>query len=86
MVVAPRATPPAATDLALAWMAMSSSTRQVIRDAARSAASPVDDDTWTRARGWALALGVAYVAHARSDPQFEALGLATIDAVLNEQA
>lgn len=74
-----------ATDLALGWMAMSPSTRQVFRDAARSEASPVDDNTWTRARGWALALGVAFVAHARSDPQFEALGLATIDAVLSEQ-
>jgi len=35
-----------------------------------------------RGRGWALALGLAYLANSASTPDFARLGLATIDAVL----
>jgi hypothetical protein len=41
-----------------------------------------DDDTWRRARGWALALGVAYVASSANDPVLAAEGHAAIAAVL----
>ncbi len=54
------------------------------RDAARNADSAVDDDTWARARGWALAPGVSYLAHSRDDPRLESLGVNTVEAVLSD--
>ena len=39
-----------------------------------------------RARGWALALGLAYVASSRDDEAMDALARATIDAALNDPA
>jgi aminoglycoside phosphotransferase (APT) family kinase protein len=74
-----------ATDLAVAWMLLPPSHRPVFRAASRPASNPVDDDTWTRARGWALALGVAYLAGSRDDEPLAALGRATIDAALRDQ-
>jgi hypothetical protein len=38
-----------------------------------------------RARAWALALGVAYLAHARDDGALAALGRRTVDAALDER-
>jgi len=74
-----------ATDLSVAWMTMSAAARLVFRDAARNSDSPIDDHTWARARGWALALGVAYLAHSHNDPRLATLGMTTVDAVLSEQ-
>jgi hypothetical protein len=65
-------------------MTMSASARLAFRDAARNSDNPIDDHTWARARGWALALGVAYLAHSRNDPRLETLGVTTVDAVLTE--
>jgi len=45
-----------------------------------------DDAMRARARGWALALGLAYVANSRGNSAFGDLGLRTIDAALNENA
>jgi aminoglycoside phosphotransferase (APT) family kinase protein len=70
-----------ATDLGIAWMLLPPAVRPVLRDAAG-----VDDATWARARGWALALGLAYLASPLSAPAFTRLGFATIDAVLAEPA
>jgi len=39
-----------------------------------------------RARGWALALGLAYLAASRDDEAMGALGRATIDAALNDNS
>jgi hypothetical protein len=36
------------------------------------------------ARGWALALALAYLAHSRDDEAMGALGRATLDAALND--
>jgi hypothetical protein len=44
--------------------------------------SATDGDTWIRARGWALALGLAYLTNSRDDEALGALGRATIDAAL----
>ena len=38
------------------------------------------DDTWMRARGWALALGLAYLASSREDEAMGALGRTIVDA------
>jgi aminoglycoside phosphotransferase (APT) family kinase protein len=73
-----------ATDLSIAWMLLPSSVRRSFLESARGPAHPLDDDTWMRARGWALALGLVYVAKSRDDEAIGALGRATIDAALND--
>jgi aminoglycoside phosphotransferase (APT) family kinase protein len=53
-----------ACDLVIAWNLLSPETRPLFR-----AALQVDDATWTRARGWALATGLnAYTAYAATNP------------------
>ena len=37
-----------------------------------------------RARGWALALGLAYLVHSRDDAGMAALGHRTVNAALDE--
>lgn len=74
-----------ATDLSVAWMWLSPSARSTFRASARGQLDPIDDDTWVRARGWALALGLAYLATARDDELMGALGRATIESALNEK-
>lgn len=66
-----------ATDLGVAWTLLPAEVRPLLREAL-----DVDDDTWGRGRGWALSLGLAYLAHSADDPDFGRCGLATIDAVL----
>lgn len=66
-----------ATDLGVAWTLLPAEVRPLLREAL-----DVDDDTWARGRGWALSLGLAYLAHSADDPDFGRCGLATIDAVL----
>lgn len=69
-----------ATDLAIRWM-LPRSMRETF------AAWPADDDAEAsrmRARGWALVLGVAWLAHARDDVGMASLGRMTIDAALQE--
>jgi aminoglycoside phosphotransferase (APT) family kinase protein len=58
-----------ATDLAVAWMLFPPDTRLVFR----TAAGRVDDATWSRARAWALALGLAYLASSADNELFSAL-------------
>ena len=69
-----------ATDLSIAWMMFPAAARATFR----AAAGPVDDDTWARARGWALALGVVYVESSADRPLFEQLGRRVIDAALHD--
>lgn len=73
-----------ATDLSVSWMLLPPPARSTFRASACGAFDPIDDDTWMRARGWALALGLAYLASSRDDEAMGALGRATIDAVLND--
>lgn len=68
-----------ATDLAIAWMLLPPRSRAVLR-----AGSGVDDATWERGRGWALTLGLAYLANSASTPGFAEVGAATIAAVLDD--
>jgi aminoglycoside phosphotransferase (APT) family kinase protein len=57
-----------ACDLVIAFSLMSADSRAVFRDALG-----VDDATWTRGRGWALATGLnAYTAYAAVDPRVAA--------------
>ena len=74
-----------ATDLSVIWM-LPSSARSIFRASTRGQFNAIDDHTWMRARGWALALGLAYLASSRDDEAMGALGRATIDAALNDPA
>jgi aminoglycoside phosphotransferase (APT) family kinase protein len=66
-----------ATDLAVLWM-LPPALRWPV-----DASSGDDPAALTmRARGWALALGLAYLAHSRGDPAVAALGGNTIGAAL----
>lgn len=67
-----------ATDLAAGWMLLPPRSRPTLR----RHAGDVDDDTWARARGWALALSLAMLAHSADRPAVTALGRRTLDAVL----
>src|SRR4051794_37219240 len=67
-----------ATDLALGWMLFEGEARACFR----AEAGDVDDDTWARARGWALGIGMACVTNSADNPPFHALGVRTVAAAL----
>jgi aminoglycoside phosphotransferase (APT) family kinase protein len=69
-----------AVDLAVGWMLFSPRERATLR----ASAGGVDDDTWARARGWALALGLVALAHSADDPSFRSFGRAVVEAVLDD--
>jgi aminoglycoside phosphotransferase (APT) family kinase protein len=71
-----------ATDLAFAWSMLPAHARLTFR----RAAGDIDDDTWQRARAWALAFGVAYVARSADDPRMTRVGHATLAAVLSDRS
>ena len=75
-----------AVDLSVAWILLPTNVRSIFRDCARDRLAPVDNDTWMRARGWALLLGLAYLANSRDDESLGALGKTTIDAALRNEA
>jgi len=71
-----------ATDLAVAWMLFPPEHRPTFRTAAGPAAA--DDDTWARARGWALALGLAILASSADNPAYHQLATRTLAAVFGD--
>jgi len=75
-----------ATDLSVAWSALPLEVRPTFRAAASNTFDPIDDATWVRARGWALTLGLVGIANSRDDPQLEALGHSTVQAVLDDDS
>ena len=72
-----------ATDLSIIWMLLPAAHSTFLASARRQF-SAIDEDTWMRARGWALALGLTYLANSQDDEAMGALGRATIDAALND--
>jgi len=70
-----------ATDLSVIWM-LPASVRSIFL--APGQLNATDDDTWIRARGWALAFGLAYLASSQDDEAMGALGRAVIDAALHD--
>ena len=74
-----------ATDLSVGWMLLPADCREEFRDSYRYA-SPhgLDDDTWARARGWALTLALSFLANSADNPRMAAIGASTLRAVLNE--
>jgi aminoglycoside phosphotransferase (APT) family kinase protein len=72
-----------ATDLAVAWMLLPPSARPIFR-AAADGCGWIGDHTWMRARGWALVLGLAFLASSRDNAVMGALGRATLEAALSD--
>ncbi len=76
-----------ATDLAVMWMLLAPAHRDTLfRAAGWSRSDERGEYVWRRARGWALALGVAYVAHAPEGDPLAALGRQTMHAALTTDA
>lgn len=69
-----------ASDLAGAWTFLGRADRDRFREAA-GAQAPIDDDTWARARGWALALGTAM---ANGDDRVAEFGRRALRAALDD--
>jgi len=72
-----------AADLSVAWMLLPGGCRDAFRTAYGAAGGhPASDSTWARARGWALALSLVFLAHSADNPLLAGVGRRTIDAVL----
>jgi len=69
-----------ATDLAVAWMLFPADVQTMFR----TAYGEVDDETWERARGWALSLATSHLAHSADNPAMSRVGTMTIDRLLRE--
>jgi aminoglycoside phosphotransferase (APT) family kinase protein len=69
-----------ACDLAVAWMMLPLGEHRTLRNVAGG----IDDHTWTRARGWALNLALAYLASSADNPVMQHIGVTTIEAVLSD--
>ena len=75
-----------AVDFAVAWMLWPPDTQVVFRQMVnRRTAGPVDSALWRRARGWALGLGLAYLANSLDNPLMRTIGRRTLAAVLAER-
>jgi aminoglycoside phosphotransferase (APT) family kinase protein len=67
-----------ATDLSVAWMLLPAAEREIFRQAYVRA----DDDTWTRARGWALSLALVFLTFSADNPLMAAIGERTLSELL----
>jgi aminoglycoside phosphotransferase (APT) family kinase protein len=72
-----------AVDLAVTWMLESTEAQAMFRDTLQQTGRRLDTAVWRRARGWALSLGVAYVANSLDNPRMASIGARTIAAVLS---
>lgn len=66
-----------ASDLVIGWMLFDGAARVAFRNAVA-----VDDDTWRRGHGWALAIGMALLGTSADNPPYRRLGERTVTAVL----
>ena len=73
-----------AADLAVAWMLLPPDAHFTFR-AAYAGASPYNAtaDLWERARGWALALALVFLAHSADNPLMAGIGERTLATVLD---
>ncbi len=72
-----------ATDLGIAWMLLAAHDRPIFwRSYADHAAHPVDPALKVRASGWALALGMMFVARSADNATMRRIGVRTVHAVL----
>ncbi|SDK78949.1 aminoglycoside phosphotransferase family protein [Nonomuraea jiangxiensis] len=74
-----------ATDLSVAWMLLPAGCHDAFQHAYGTAAGhPPDDHLWLRARAWALALSLAFLANSADHPLIADIGRRTLNAVLAE--
>jgi aminoglycoside phosphotransferase (APT) family kinase protein len=71
-----------ATDLSIAWRLLGPADRAVLR----VAAGDIDDNTWARARGWALTLALAALTGASGNPGIVSQCVRSIDEVLTDES
>jgi aminoglycoside phosphotransferase (APT) family kinase protein len=71
-----------ATDLSVAWMLLPPPARALFCQLSCGPDGWLNEETWARARAWALALGVASLAHSSGDRRGEAAAQATIEAAI----
>ena len=69
-----------ATDLSVAWMMFDHRARVTLRETV----GDVDDDTWARARGWALALAVAILAGSADNQVMHGIARRTLASALTD--
>lgn len=74
-----------ATDLSIAWMLLPADARLAFRACVARLSRWVDADTWIRARGWALALGLAFLASSRNSELMSLMGRTAIRAALGDR-
>lgn len=72
-----------AADLAVAWMLLPAEWHETFRSAYEAAGGlgASDDAVWRRARGWALNLGLVYLAYSADNPQLLEVGRRTLDRI-----
>ena len=66
-------------DLAVGWMLFPRDARTVLRSL-----SSASEDTWGRAKRWALSLGLAMLMNSADNPAMANVGSRTLDAVLED--
>jgi aminoglycoside phosphotransferase (APT) family kinase protein len=73
-----------ASDLSVAWMLLPLEWHEAFRAAYTAAGGGPGGDAalWRRARGWALALALVFLAHSADDPQLLAIGRRALAAAL----
>jgi aminoglycoside phosphotransferase (APT) family kinase protein len=71
-----------ATDWSVLWMLVAGAELSAMIVRLRRQLNAPDEATVRRARGWALALGVAYLAHSRNDAAMEELARRTVECAL----
>ena len=72
-----------AADLSIAWMLLPASYHGDFRAAyAAVSGEPIGEETWARGRGWALNLGIVFLAWSADNPWMRAIGHRTVAAVL----
>jgi aminoglycoside phosphotransferase (APT) family kinase protein len=70
-----------ATDLAAGWLVFDQDARAEFRTRV-TALTGADDDTWRRARGWALSMATAMALHSDDNPRMASAGRHTLEQVL----
>ena len=73
-----------AADLSIAWMLLPATGHGDFRAAyAAASGEPIGEATWARGRGWALNLGIVFLAWSADNPWMHAIGRRTVAAVLS---
>lgn len=73
-----------ATDLATAWLTFDDRGRRIFRDH-YTAITGIDENTWQRARGWALSLGVSLLVNSDDNPRLAAIGSHALQSALDNE-